>query len=103
MLWVLLSQTYLTCDKTHVSWVCTYVCFAVPEADVLADQISVADWPKHAKCLFLSAGYLMQYTPSLGMLVMKMIGPGRAAQMKGGSSGYDVKSMLFGKSNGKNE
>ena len=45
----------------------------------------------------------MQYTPSLGMLVMKLIGPGRAAQMKGGSSGYDVKSMLFGKSNGKSE
>ena len=45
----------------------------------------------------------MQYTPSLGMLVMKLIGPGRAALLKGGSSGYDVKSMLFGKNNGKSE
>lgn len=41
-----------------------------------------------------AAGYLMQYAPSLGMLVMKKIGPGRAAQMKGGG-GYDVKTMLF--------
>lgn len=49
------------------------------------------------------AGYLVQYTPSLGMLVMKLIGPGRAAQLKGGRSGYDVKSMLFGKSNDKGE
>ena len=40
----------------------------------------------------------MQYTPSLGTTVMKLVGPGRAAQMKGGSSGYDVKSMLFGNS-----
>ena len=38
----------------------------------------------------------MQYLPSLGMLVMKLVGPGRAAQLKGGSSGYDVRSMLFG-------
>lgn len=45
----------------------------------------------------------MQYSPSLGMLVMKLIGPGRAAQMKGGSGGYNVKSMLFGKNNGKSE
>ncbi|KAL0036520.1 hypothetical protein WJX77_011154 [Trebouxia sp. C0004] len=43
----------------------------------------------------LLMGYLMQYFPSLGIAVMKKIGPGRAAQMKGGSSGYDVKSMLF--------
>ena len=39
----------------------------------------------------------MQYAPSLGMLVMKKIGPGRAAQMKGGG-GYDVKAMLFSSS-----
>ena len=45
----------------------------------------------------------MQYIPSEGMLVVKLIGPGRAAQLKGGRSGYDVKSMLFGKSNGKGE
>lgn len=38
----------------------------------------------------------MQYAPSLGMAVMKKIGPGRAAQMKGGG-GYDVKAMLFKK------
>ncbi|KAL0020618.1 hypothetical protein WJX79_000684 [Trebouxia sp. C0005] len=43
----------------------------------------------------LLMGYLMQYFPSLGLAVMKKIGPGRAAQMKGGSTGYDVKSMLF--------
>ena len=50
------------------------------------------------------AGYLMQYFPSLGIAVMKKIGPGRAAQMKGGSSGYDVKSMLFkSKTGGKDE
>lgn len=45
----------------------------------------------------------MQYFPPLGMAVMKMIGPGRAAQMKGGSGGYDVKSMLFGKPTSKRE
>jgi len=51
-----------------------------------------------------AAGYLMQYFPSLGIAVMKKIGPGRAAQMKGGSSGYDVKSMLFkSKTGGKDE
>ena len=50
-----------------------------------------------------SAGYLMQYFPSLGMAVMKRVGPGRAAQMKGGSSGYDVKSMLFSKKQGKHQ
>lgn len=44
----------------------------------------------------MPAAYLMQYVPSLGMLVMKKIGPGRAAQMKGGG-GYDVKAMLFNK------
>ena len=38
----------------------------------------------------------MQYAPSLGLAVMKKIGPGRAAQIKGGSGGYDVKSMFFG-------
>jgi hypothetical protein len=46
----------------------------------------------------------MQYFPSLGIAVMKKIGPGRAAQMKGGSSGYDVKSMLFkSRTGGKDE
>lgn len=52
----------------------------------------------------LLMGYLMQYFPSLGIAVMKKIGPGRAAQMKGGSSGYDVRSMLFkSKTGGKDE
>ncbi|KAL0052302.1 hypothetical protein WJX82_011685 [Trebouxia sp. C0006] len=52
----------------------------------------------------LLMGYLMQYFPSLGIAVMKLIGPGRAAQMKGGSSGYDVKSMLFkSRTGGKDE
>lgn len=46
--------------------------------------------------LLVYTGYLMQYAPSLGMAVMKKIGPGRAAQMKGGG-GYDVKAMLFNK------
>lgn len=89
-------------DK-HTGFEQVCVCSVLSDFDVLADVISLADWPKHAKCFFFALGYLMQYTPSLGMLVMKMIGPGRAAQMKGGSGGYDVKSMLFGKSNGKNE
>ena len=45
----------------------------------------------------LGAAYLMQYLPTLGLAVMKLIGPGRAASLKGGSGGYDIKSMLFSK------
>lgn len=44
-----------------------------------------------------SAGYLCQYWPSLGIWIMKKIGPMRAAQLKSGGSGYNIKSMLFGR------
>ncbi len=43
-----------------------------------------------------AAGYLCQYWPTLGIWIMKKIGPLRAAQLKSGGSGYDIKSMLFG-------
>ena len=39
---------------------------------------------------------MLQYWPVLGLAVMKRIGPGRAAQLKGGASGYDWRQMLFG-------
>jgi hypothetical protein len=42
------------------------------------------------------AGYLMQYCPALGLAVLKRVGPLRAAQLKGGGSGYDLRAMLFG-------
>lgn len=43
----------------------------------------------------LLMGYLMQYIPSLGMKVLKKIGPGRVALLKDGSGmGYDVAAML---------
>ena len=45
----------------------------------------------------------MQYFPSPGIVVMKMLGPETAAQMKGDNSGYDVRSMLFSKNSGKHE
>ncbi|CAL8465292.1 g4827 [Coccomyxa elongata] len=44
----------------------------------------------------LLLGYLCQYWPTLGIWIMKKIGPLRAAQLKSGGSGYDLKSMLFG-------
>ncbi|EIE23214.1 NAD(P)-binding protein [Coccomyxa subellipsoidea C-169] len=44
----------------------------------------------------LLLGYLCQYWPTLGIWIMKKIGPLRAAQLKSGGSGYDIKSMLFG-------
>lgn len=74
----------------------------------VAELIGKAAYYKVDECWIanhpvLLMGYLMQYSPSLGMLVMKLVGPGRAAQLKGGRSGYDVKSMLFGRSNGKGE
>ena len=49
----------------------------------------------------LPAAYLMQYLPSVGMMLMCIIGPGRAQQIKTGGSGYDLKSML-GKPDQKN-
>lgn len=42
------------------------------------------------------AGYLTQYSPALALWIMKRMGPLRAAQLKGGGSGYDLKAMLFG-------
>lgn len=73
----------------------------------VAQLIGKATYHKLDECWIarhpvLLMGYLMQYFPSLGMAVMKKIGPGRAAQMKGGSSGYDVRSMLF-QNKGKDE
>ena len=45
----------------------------------------------------LLMGYLMQYVPTLGMAVLKRIGPGRVSQLRDGSgSGYDVRAMLSG-------
>ena len=43
------------------------------------------------------AGYLCQYWPTVGIWVMKKIGPLRAAQLKGGGSGYDFVSMVLGR------
>lgn len=42
------------------------------------------------------AAYMCQYWPGLGLWVMKKVGPLRAAQLKSGGSGYDLKAMLFG-------
>jgi hypothetical protein len=42
------------------------------------------------------AAYLMQYLPTLGLSVMKVVGPGRAASLKEGGSGYDMKAMFLG-------
>ncbi|KAK9827336.1 hypothetical protein WJX81_006706 [Elliptochloris bilobata] len=44
----------------------------------------------------LLIGYLVQYWPALGLWILKKVGPMRAAQLKGGGSGYDLKAMLFG-------
>jgi dehydrogenase/reductase SDR family member 7 len=51
-------------------------------------------WIAHHPVLLM--GYLMQYLPaSLGMKVLKKVGPARAAQLRDGSgSGYDVGAML---------
>ena len=43
------------------------------------------------------AGYLCQYWPTVGIWVMNKIGPLRAAQLKGGGSGYDFVSMVLGR------
>ena len=43
----------------------------------------------------LLIGYLVQFWPALGLWIMKRVGPVRAAQLKAGGSGYDMK-MLFG-------
>lgn len=40
------------------------------------------------------AGYLMQYLPTLGLAVMKLVGPSRAAAIKSGESGYSMQSLL---------
>jgi len=38
--------------------------------------------------------YLMQYTPSLGWLIMKKVGPARARAVSSGKNGYDVVRIL---------
>ncbi|CAK0786872.1 hypothetical protein CVIRNUC_010086 [Coccomyxa viridis] len=50
-----------------------------------------------AKHPVLLLGYLCQYWPTVGIWVMKKIGPLRAAQLKGGGSGYDFVSMVLGR------
>lgn len=40
------------------------------------------------------AGYINQYFPKLGLEIMKQIGPGRAAQLEKGGSGYNVGAMI---------
>ena len=42
------------------------------------------------------AAYLCQSWPALGLWIMKKVGPLRAAQLKSGGSGYDMKAMFFG-------
>lgn len=44
----------------------------------------------------LGAAYLSQYCPALCIWIMKKVGPLRAAQLKSGGSGYDIKAMFFG-------
>lgn len=46
----------------------------------------------------LLIGYVMQYLPSVGMKILKKIGPGRVRQMKEGKGGYDVRGMMFSSS-----
>lgn len=49
----------------------------------------------------LTAAYVFQYAPQVGMWFMKMIGPGRTAQIKSGGSGYDLKGMMGSSKNDK--
>lgn len=37
---------------------------------------------------------LLQYTPSLGMAVLKRVGPARAQALKEGRSGYDTTAII---------
>lgn len=39
----------------------------------------------------------MQYAPSLGWAIMKVVGPSRARAVSSGKSGYDVTEMLASK------
>lgn len=47
-----------------------------------------------AKHPVLLMGYINQYFPKLGLEIMKQIGPGRAAQLEKGGSGYNVGAMI---------
>lgn len=42
----------------------------------------------------LLLGYIMQYVPWLGMLVLKRVGPARARALRDGKSGYDMAALL---------
>ena len=48
----------------------------------------------------LLLGYLMQYAPWLGMLVLKRVGAARAQALRAGGSGYDVGGLLKSASRG---
>ena len=41
-------------------------------------------------------GYLFQWLPSLGWMIMKSAGPKRAQALKEGRSGYDVRGITMG-------
>lgn len=45
----------------------------------------------------LLLGYLMQYVPTVGMAVLKKVGPGRVRQLRAGKSGYDLKGIMASK------
>ncbi|KAI7846257.1 hypothetical protein COHA_000237 [Chlorella ohadii] len=64
-----------------------------------ADLIARAAYHKLDECWIayhpvLLLGYLMQYTPSLGMAVLKRVGPARAQALKEGRSGYDTAALI---------
>eukprot|EP00877_Chromochloris_zofingiensis_P006070 jgi/Chrzof1/1716/Cz10g18120.t1 len=47
-----------------------------------------------AKHPVLAIGYIMQYAPCLGWLIMKKVGPKRARAVSSGRSGYDVAGIM---------
>jgi dehydrogenase/reductase SDR family protein 7 len=64
-----------------------------------ADLIARAAFHKLDECWIayhpvLLLGYLMQYAPSLGMAVLKRVGPARAQALKEGRSGYDTAALI---------
>ncbi|KAK9819730.1 hypothetical protein WJX72_001706 [[Myrmecia] bisecta] len=44
----------------------------------------------------LLMGYLMQYCPTLGLRVLRWLGPARAQRIRRGESGYEVQGVLAG-------
>ena len=65
----------------------------------LCGAVMFYEWLNPAHKLTLStvgAAYLCHAWPALGTWIMKKVGPLRAAQLKSGGSGYDLKAMFFG-------